>query len=191
LFVNYVGGPTAVAYIIDSTISGNEANAFIGGAAFHVPAFVLNSTVVANTSGDATSGVGVYALTTFSATSSIFANNLTTAGDPGVDVYAVTGTIDGTHNIIVSTPNTPPAFTITDCPKLGPLTDNGGPTLTHEPMPGSPAIDMGADPLVLQFDQRGNGYVRKFDMAPDIGSIEWQGAPQDGIFTSRFELTCD
>jgi len=190
LFVSYAG-QTAVAYIVDSTISGNEATAFVGGASFHVPATVLNSTIFGNTSASTASGVGVYALTTFSATSSIFANNLKTAGDPGVDIYAVLGTIDGANDIIVSTPNTPPAFTITDCPKLGPLADNGGPTLTHEPMPGSPALDAGANPLTLQFDQRGDGYMREFGAMADIGAVEWQGTPQDGIFTSRFELACD
>lgn len=191
LFVSYVGGPTAVAYIVDSTISGNAADASVGGAAFHIPATVLNSTIVANTSADASSGVGVYAVTTFSATSSIFANNLTMAGDAGIDIYAVIGTIDGSHDIIVSTPNTAPADTITDCPRLGPLADNGGPTLTHEPMPGSPALDAGSNPLTLQFDQRGDGYVREFGAIADIGAVEWQGTAQDGIFTSRFELACD
>ena len=190
LFVSYAG-QTAIAYIVDSTISDNEANASVGGAAFHVPATVLNSTIVGNTSVNTASGVGVYALTTFSATSSIFANNLTPTGDSGVDIYAAGGTIDGMNNIIVSTPNTTPAFTITDCPKLGPLADNGGPTLTHEPMPGSPALDAGSNPLPLQFDQRGDGFAREFGAKPDIGAVEWQGTPQDRLFTSRFELACD
>ena len=40
---------------------------------------------------------------------------------------------------------------------LGPLQHNGGPTFTHEPLPGSPAIDAG-DPSQFSpppdFDQR-------------------------------------
>jgi len=39
-------------------------------------------------------------------------------------------------------------------PKLGPLQDNGGPTLTHALLAGSPAIDGGASSFV-SFDQRG------------------------------------
>ena len=142
LLVGYlVGGPTAFADIQDSTISGNEATAYVGGAAFQVPAMISNSTIVSNTSANTVSGVGIYAATTFNATSSIFANNLTPAGDLGMDIYAVIGTIDGSNNIIVSTPSATPADTITACPRLAPLSDNGGPTLTHEPMPGSLALD--------------------------------------------------
>ncbi len=42
-------------------------------------------------------------------------------------------------------------------PKLGALGDNGGPTETCEPLPGSPLIDLmaGADPNCLWEDQRG------------------------------------
>ena len=192
LLVGYlVGGPTAFADIQDSTISGNEATAYVGGAAFQVPAMISNSTIVSNTSANTVSGVGIYAATTFNATSSIFANNLTPAGDLGMDIYAVIGTIDGSNNIIVSTPSATPADTITACPRLAPLSDNGGPTLTHEPMPGSPALDAGSDPLSLPFDQRGNGYARTFGATIDIGAVEWQGAPQDRLFTSRFEIACD
>ena len=37
-------------------------------------------------------------------------------------------------------PSTPTDLVNTD-PLLGPLADNGGPTLTHALLPGSPAID--------------------------------------------------
>jgi len=192
LLVRYViGGPTAIAYLEDSTVSGNKATATVGGASFQVPATILNSTIVSNTAFDTASGAGVYATTTLSATSSIFANNLASTGGPSIDVYALIGTIDGTNNIIVSTPSATPADTITACPRLAPLSDNGGPTLTHEPMPGSPALDAGSDPLSLPFDQRGNGYARTFGATIDIGAVEWQGAPQDRLFASRFEITCD
>lgn len=44
-------------------------------------------------------------------------------------------------------------------PKLGPLADNGGPTPSHAPLPGSPALGGGAkaylDPLLDSTDQRG------------------------------------
>lgn len=56
--------------------------------------------------------------------------------------------------------------------KLGPLQDNGGPTLTHAPLPDSPLIDGGRDaiaglPLV---DQR--GVARPQGAAVDIGAVE-------------------
>ncbi len=59
---------------------------------------------------------------------------------------------------------------------LGPLQDNGGPTQTHAPLTGSPAIDAG-DSAASATDQR--GFRRAFDGdgdgtgAPDIGAVEY------------------
>jgi CSLREA domain-containing protein len=55
-------------------------------------------------------------------------------------------------------------------PLLGPLQDNGGPTMTHALMPGSPAINA-ANANAPTLDQR--NFVR-FD-APDIGAFEFGG----------------
>jgi uncharacterized repeat protein (TIGR01451 family) len=48
---------------------------------------------------------------------------------------------------------------INEDPLIGPLADNGGPTLTHLPLPGSPAIDQGRSDaipaLATTTDQRG------------------------------------
>ncbi len=61
-------------------------------------------------------------------------------------------------------------------PLLGPLADNGGPTLTHLPLTGSPVIDMGdnASAAGLAFDQRGPGYARTVSGTVDIGAVEVQ-----------------
>ena len=56
-------------------------------------------------------------------------------------------------------------------PRLGPLQDNGGPTPTMALLPGSPAIDAGANPLDLTTDQRGYS-PRAFGIAADIGAYE-------------------
>jgi Chlamydia polymorphic membrane protein (Chlamydia_PMP) repeat len=48
-------------------------------------------------------------------------------------------------------------------PMLGPLEDNGGPTFTHAPLTGSPAIDAGKNFTSASRDQRGAGFVRTFD----------------------------
>jgi predicted outer membrane repeat protein len=61
-------------------------------------------------------------------------------------------------------------------PMLGPLQDNGGPTLTHALLPGSPAIDAG-DPNFTPpplYDQRGPGFDRVVNDRVDIGSFEVQ-----------------
>jgi hypothetical protein len=39
---------------------------------------------------------------------------------------------------------------------------------------GSPAIDKGANPLALNFDQRGNGFARVSGASSDIGAYEVQ-----------------
>jgi hypothetical protein len=65
-------------------------------------------------------------------------------------------------------------------PLLGPLQDNGGPTFTHELLPGSPAINAG-DPNFVpppDYDQRGAGYYRVRNGRLDIGSFEVQTAPR-------------
>jgi hypothetical protein len=56
-------------------------------------------------------------------------------------------------------------------PRLGPLTDNGGPTLTHALLPGSPAINAGdCSGGTISRDQR--GVTRPLGSACDIGAYE-------------------
>ena len=55
-------------------------------------------------------------------------------------------------------------------PLLGALSDNGGPTLTHLPMAGSPLINAGDSP----FDDDQRGFARAFQQV-DIGSVERAG----------------
>src|SRR5882762_5654536 len=56
-------------------------------------------------------------------------------------------------------------------PKLSPLANNGGPTMTHAPKPGSPALDAGdntaANNAGLSTDQRGGVFGRIRDAASD------------------------
>lgn len=75
-------------------------------------------------------------------------------------------------------------FTNTDLlnvnPLLGPLQDNGGPTLTQAPLPGSPVIDAGTNAGGLAFDQRGHPRTCDGRRLPntngsdgtDIGAVE-------------------
>lgn len=58
---------------------------------------------------------------------------------------------------------------------FGPLSDNGGPTLTQALWPGSPAIDAGiGNSLGLEFDQRGFGFSRVVGETIDLRPIEVQ-----------------
>jgi hypothetical protein len=75
-------------------------------------------------------------------------------------------------------------FTNTDIinvnPLLGPLQDNGGPTFTQAPLPGSPVIDAGTNAGGLAFDQRGRPRTCDGRRLPntngsdgtDIGAVE-------------------
>jgi hypothetical protein len=77
---------------------------------------------------------------------------------------------------------------------LGPLANNGGPTMTRALLTGSPAIDAG-DPAAVagvgnvpQFDQRGATFTRKFNSTGigtariDIGAFELQVQPLTPAF---------
>jgi hypothetical protein len=75
-------------------------------------------------------------------------------------------------------------------PLLGPLQDNGGPTLTQALLPGSPAIDAGSptdiagDPVTV--DQR--GYPRPGGSGNDIGAYEVQGVAFASFDASKLKI---
>ena len=75
-------------------------------------------------------------------------------------------------------------------PQLGPLQNNGGPTLTHAILSGSPAIDRGSNAaaidvtngnVALTTDQRGVAFARILDgdhlgaAIVDMGAVEFSG----------------
>ena len=132
-------------------------------------------------------GAGVYTAAGIDLESTIVAGN--TIGDNADDIFAPGGTVEGSHDLIgVAPAMTLPADTIGGDPQLLPLADNGGPTMTHALAAGSPAIDAGSNPLALSFDQRGEGFVRVFGSAADIGAFEVQpNEPTDRIFANGFD----
>jgi len=81
-------------------------------------------------------------------------------------------------NLLGSTEGVTGPFTgIVADPMLAPLGDNGGPTPTMLPLPGSPAIDVGGA-TSLPVDQR--GFPRVVGAKVDIGSVE-AGAASPGL----------
>jgi MYXO-CTERM domain-containing protein len=66
------------------------------------------------------------------------------------------------------------------------LADNGGSTQTHRLLPGSPAIDKGADTTMLDVDQR--GAVRLVGTRTDLGAYEVTSC---GSSTLEAAETCD
>ncbi|HEY0231185.1 MAG TPA: choice-of-anchor Q domain-containing protein [Dokdonella sp.] len=175
--------------ITNSTFSGNRTN-LDGGALYtrHLGSITLaNSTLTDNT---ARNGGGIadkdgeapYGIVTHS--SIVAGNHQTDTANP-VDIFTA-HTITGANNLIASANATLPGDTLGGEPLLGPLADNGGPTMTHVLLAGSPAIDAGSNLASLDTDQRGDGYVRVFGTAADIGAFESQGAP-DLIFADGFD----
>jgi len=164
----------------NSTISGNSAGTS-GGGIFNFAGLVeiANCTVSGNS---ASSGGGIYnSAAQFGAVLQT-ANTIFNAGASGENIFNDGGTVisDG-YNLSSDDGGgylNGPGDQINTDPMLGPLQNNGGPTLTHAPLPGSPAIDAG-DPNFTPppfHDQRGPCYYRAFGRSRriDIGSVETQ-----------------
>jgi hypothetical protein len=181
--------------MVNSTISGNNALGSGGGLVVGSgsSAALFNVTITDNTANadsDITgSGGGIrIAFGTVSFQNTIIAGNLNNAGS-GTIHPDCSGTFDSLdYNLIQDTTgctiNGQTAHNLTGVdPLLGPLQDNGGPTLTHALTAGSPAIDAGdssgcedqnGEELIT--DQR--GFVRPVngnaspDVVCDIGAYE-------------------
>ncbi len=163
---NNTGSMTTV---MTSTISGNTATLSGGGLSNNGASLSLNAVTVAmNTSA---TGGGINAMNNVSLKNSIVALN--TAGS-GTDISG-TLTSNG-YNLIGSDDLNVFAAQATDLenvnPVIGSLQDNGGTTLTHQLLNGSPAYDAGdaADTFVDQIGQS------VFGTARDMGAYESQVA---------------
>ena len=174
----YASGAPGSLTIDTSTVSGNSNPGF-GGAMIvnSIPLSITSSTIAANSA--KTFGGGLYvAGTTPSLFSSVVADNTAPAGS---DLAHNSGSFNAAFSLIENPGgqtinSTGPNITGQD-PKLGPLADNGGTTLTQALLPGSPALDAGN---ASGFDQR--GVPRPVDLkgipaaaggdAADIGAYE-------------------
>ncbi len=185
--VSIASGPGGTVRIENTTISGNKAHsgyyvfAHAAGFIFASSVTITNSTVAFNSadSGAPLSDVGALLISSPQVTleSTIFANN------SNIDLVVNAGTVIGGHNNLLMLGATVsgsaanallPADTIKADPKLLPLADNGGSTMTHALGAGSPAIDAGNNNAGLASDQRGAVYARVFGTRADIGAFEVQ-----------------
>lgn len=188
----------ADATIINTTISGNSAPDFGGGIAgggWRVT--IVNSTISGNTAGNSGGGISGTFLNIMNSTirgnsagsgGNIYhllfnldiSNTILNAGASGENIFNKGGTITS-HGYNISSDDgggylNGPGDQIKTDPLLGPLQDNGGPTLTRALLPGSPAIDAG-DPNFTPppfYDQRGCPFLRVFNSRIDAGSFEAQ-----------------
>ncbi len=86
------------------------------------------------------------------------------------------------------TSNNPAGIDTFADPKLGPLTDNGGPTLTMALLPGSPAIDAGGTFGAPATDQR--GVPRPQGQGVDVGAFEYLVSPVFTCMTIHSTTNC-
>jgi hypothetical protein len=93
------------------------------------------------------------------------------------DRTGMTGLSNGVHGNLVGSAAAPID------PLLGPLADNGGPTLTHALLSRSPAIDAGNNAYATDWDQRGDGFPRIVNDVIDIGAFEYQRDGSGRLFT--------
>lgn len=191
--LSLIGGATSTATIVDSTISSNTASHKFAGVWTNTPMTLANSTVAFNRSAaDTSHSEGLYSIgAPITLQSSIIAGNSDNNGQN--DLGGAAGVIvTGTDNLVTSsTLMTPPGtITVTACPRLGPLVNNGGSTRTHALMQTSPAIDHGDATPGVTVDQR--QAPRMAGPQVDIGSVERQpGEIDDRVFVSGFEALCD
>jgi hypothetical protein len=147
------------AILTNSTLSGNSVTGGAveaGGGIFNSGAVTLtNSTLAGNSaSGGANSNVGGgidnYGAGTVNASNTLIAGNTASSGGPDVSgAFTSQG-----HNLIGDTNGAtimgdPASDIVSPNPMLGVLASNGGRTQTIALLPGSPAIDAGADVTTL------------------------------------------
>lgn len=184
-------------WVINSTIAGNTSTAGGGAAIYlgHAAATIVNSTLTGNSAHDV-GGLLVDQSTVSLGNTVLSANTVDAGYEATADLAASgSGVVNAQYSLLGTALDTG-AFNdsgnhnvFADDPGLGPLQDNGGPTLTMAPLDGSPLIDAGSNSLAqdsghyLVCDQR-PGYLRIVGGTVDIGALELQ---PDRIFSGVFE----
>lgn len=193
----YVGNnyQTPPVSIVNSTISSNSAGLEGGGIFGEGDVSLVNVTITGNEAATYGGGLAAYAGALIGNT--IVAGNLSSEAP---DVF-LAGLLSSGHNLVGADDWTPnwllsDQLGTTAAPidaRLGALQDNGGSTLTHALLPGSPAIDSGSNALAIDAlgsplltDQRGAGAPRVANVTVDIGAFEVQPASPAFDFTGFF-----
>ena len=155
--------PSGQLTMTNSTVSSNSA-LWGGGVTNNGLSRIINSTLGDNL---ATYGGG---LRNDSTGQLYFSNSIIADSQVGVDCSNAGTIVTNIHNL-VETGNCSALFS--DDPKLEPLADNGGETLTQAIPIDSPATNHGDNATCEAKDQR--GVSRPQDGACDIGAFEYSG----------------
>jgi predicted outer membrane repeat protein len=175
--------------LVNSTVSGNDAKNN-GGGIYHTgsTAYLFNVTIADNTANAKLSGTG-YGGGIYNASGTVnFQNSIVAAngyvslflGHPLFNPEDCWGTLSSLgYNIVSETADCTVNGSYTQAaPLLGPLQDNGGPTLTQALLAGSPAVDAGqpgncTDELGAPITTDQRGFARPFGPRCDIGAFEY------------------
>ena len=157
-----IGGPGGIAFTPIGQTAGPVGSAF-GGAIFSTNSMTLLNVTLAGNSGQ---GGAVFSSGQTALHNTILASSVSGGNCQGTFT-------DAGHNISSddSCPFNHVGSRINTDPKLEPLTDNGGSTLTMALLPGSPAINAGDDAACPAVDQR--GLFRPSLGRCDIGAYEF------------------
>jgi hypothetical protein len=195
IFYGAVGGSGFT--VENTTITNNSTKSTAGGAGINLCSAsgtmtIRNCTITGNINATAGAygggGVGGYfGAPTVYVLNTIVAQNTGPASSPDFLLYGA-GSATGINSLIGVLP--PSRFSGTNCitgttaspknPQLNPLADNGGPTQTRMPQPGSVVINAGANNQIgsLTTDGRagtgGLAFDRIFGGTVDIGAVEVQ-----------------
>jgi large repetitive protein len=191
---------TGTAIFYDSTISGNEAT--VNGGAFdnNGSLSLPQSSIIGNSAVDGSAieneAAGTIVLLQCTVNQNSASGNtsgtITNLNDSGSAVKLLNtidaGNTSGSGGDCVAC-GTQSSFNALNVPEanlgLGELTNNGGPTQTVAPQPGSVALGAGSVPLIaganlpqsFADDQRGAGFARVVNNMVDLGAVETQSLP--------------
>ena len=174
---SYYGGGGLFNYgtigtIVNSTISGNTTNSDGGGILNNGTINHIQSTTIA--SNVAAAGGGIFHAS-FATMGELI--NTIIAGNTGLDFTEQASVTSATYDLVQASAgnslvNGANGNVVGLDPKLGPLANNGGLTLTMALLTGSPAINAGTSTDAPTTDQR--GLPRPSGAAVDIGAFEVQ-----------------
>lgn len=203
VYADVSAAPSPVLSYTNSTISGNttDAAAQVGGGGglyllYPQPTLLANTTLAGNSASSGAGGGILNAGSTLQSKNSIVALN---TAKRRANCAGFNTTAGGQLSFSAAPIFTSLGFNLTNSPdtcnftgtgdkvvqasavKLGPLANNGGPTLTRALLKGSPAIDHGnpagcTDPMgvALTTDQRGRPRPDHGETVCDIGAYEFQ-----------------
>jgi uncharacterized delta-60 repeat protein len=188
----YAGGGICsfgTATVINTTITSNSAGtgngpggvaSGSGGIYCYGTMIVTNSTIANNTGAGICNGVS-YSFAALTLNNTIVAgNSLVVYGQQPTSSFNLIGDDSGVADVAAfNSSNLIGTAAHPINPMLGPLANNGGPTQTMAPLPGSPAVDAGSSALAvdakgnqLTTDQRGAGFPRIIGGIVNIGACE-------------------